>query len=136
MGVSVFKSMGIALQLLILVFSFCLIYFTFVYYPSVANNITLSLPFKNIFVDKVVVNAEGFPIETNDYKITYETDSSLYYVFVQGDSIDEYVENKLAAQLALKNTLQADSLCDLKIIYTSSNQLEVGSELAATSGCN
>jgi len=135
MGTSVNKSMGYAIQALILVFSLCLVYFTFVYYPSVAHKISLSLPFKNIFVDKVVVGAENFPIQTANYRISYATDSSLYYVFVQSATVDKYVENKLAAQLALKNTLQSDSLCDFKIIYTSSVRLELDEGQTQTSGC-
>lgn len=136
MGSGILKPTVIALQGLILVFSVSLIYFTFVYYPRVAGQIRLTVPFSNLFVDKVVAGGESFPVETTSYKITYERGSSLYYVFVQGSTLSQYVENKLAAQLALKNTLQADTLCDLNIIYSSVSRLEIPKEYTITSNCD
>ena len=136
MGSGVLRPTTIALNGLILTFSACLIYFVFVYYPSVAQSVRLELPLKRLFADKAVVEADRFPIVTKEFRISYESDSSLYYVFVAGETLDGYVENKSAAQLSLKNTLQTDSLCELKVIYSSGSSLELSGQYKSTSGCN
>ena len=125
----------IALQVLILVFSFCLIWFTFVAYPTIVKERSFALNFTP-FAPKVVVNAESFPIKTVDYRITREEGSGLYYVIVEGKALDAYVENKNAAQLALKNALASESLCKQKIIYASSAGLQLSGEYTTTSNCN
>ncbi|MEK7581489.1 MAG: hypothetical protein AAB512_04345 [Patescibacteria group bacterium] len=126
----------LALQGLILVFSLCLIYFTFVFYPSVVKEKKFAINFKTPFSSKVVAGAETFPVVTSDYKITYSKDSGIYYMLVQGASIDKYVENKAAAQLTLKNSLSSESLCSEKVIYSSASSLDLPEEYKSTSNCN
>ncbi len=127
--------MMVAFQGLILVFFAVLVYFTLIYYPNSLNKASLSVTFKPFFKDKVVVNTANFPLVTDSYKITYASDSNLYYVFVEGSTLPVYIDNKLAAQLSLKNTLSLESLCSLKIIYMSVSQIELDQKYTRTSGC-
>lgn len=132
---SVFKPSTIALQALILIFSFCLIWFAFVTYPKIVKEKSFALSL-NPFTPNVVANVDSFPIKTASYRVTHETGSGLYYVIVEGKAVDTYVENKNAAQLALKNALAVESLCKEKIIYASSAQLQLPGDYTTTSNCN
>ncbi len=125
----------IVLQLLILIFAVCLIWFTFVYYPKIVKERSFALTFTP-FAPKVVATTDSFPIQTDSYRITYEKASGLYYTVVEGKTLNSFVENKNAAQLALKNALSTESLCNQKIIYASSAGLSLSSEFTTTSNCN
>lgn len=125
----------VALQLLILIFAFCFIWFTFVAYPTIVKEKSFALSF-NPFKADVVANTDNFPIKTDFYRITHEEGSGLYYVIVEGKALDSYVEYKNAAQLALKNALASESLCKQKIIYASSAGLQLSGEYTTTSNCN
>lgn len=129
------KPSTIALQMLILIFAFCFIWFTFVAYPKIVKEKSFALTFAP-FTPEVVANVDSFPIKTASYRITHETASGLYYVIVEGKALDAYVENKNAAQLALKNALASESLCKQKIIFVSSVGLQLPGEYATTSNCN
>ncbi len=106
------------------------------YYPSALSKASLGIAFEPFTKDKVIVNTGDFPVVTDGYKITYASDSDLYYVFLDGSTLPEYIENKVAAQLSLKNILSLETLCNLKVIYASSADLELDQEYTRTSGCN
>lgn len=135
MGSGVFRPATLALNFLILVFSVSFFYFAFVYYPKAAETARFENPIKNLFKEKVVVSADHFPIVADGFRVTYESESSLYYVFVGGSTISEYVENKASAQFALKNALQSETLCDYKVIYSSTKLEDLADEYKVTTGC-
>ncbi len=130
------KPATVAIQGLILVFAFCLIWFAFVYYPGITHDRNFLQTLKAPFQKKIVASSSSFPIETKNYRITYEQGSNLYYVFLSGDSVNVYVENKNVADLALKNALSVETLCSVKVIYASSANIAVPAQYRNTSNCN
>lgn len=114
------------LQGSILIFSAALVYFAFVYYPrTIRQYESGNFPVQKPFIAPVSAVSVNFPIETDAFRITYETDSESYFVFVGGESLNEYLSNQNGAQLALKSALSAESLCSYNVVYISSANLEV-----------
>lgn len=132
---NVLKYSGIALNGLIFVFSVCLLYFVFVYYPNVVKNVRFELPIGQLFAKEVVVDASAFPVISDNFRIDYEEASGLYYVHAAGETVEKFVVNKQAAELSLKNALQTDTLCGQKIIYTAPSSLKGADQYKTTSGC-
>jgi hypothetical protein len=126
------KHSKIALQILIVIFTFCLMWLAFVIFPKIAKEQSRGLNFHPI--PQVLASTKSFPISTPFYGISQEK-SGIYHVVVEGKFMDEYLENKNAAQLALKNALSADTLCGQKIIYTSAAQLDLSQGHITTSNC-
>ena len=130
------KPVTIAIQGLILIFALCLVWFVFVYYPGIVRDKNFLLNFQQPFTNKVVAAGASFPIQTKDYRVTYESASNLYYVFLNGSTVNEYVDNKNAAELVLKNALSVETLCSVKVIYSSTSSLDVPAQYKSAPGCN
>lgn len=114
------------LQGSILIFSAALVYFAFVYYPQAIRKYeTGSLPAQKPFVAPVSAVSATLPIETDAYRITYEKDSESYFVFVNGQTLDQYILNQNGARLALMSALSVESLCAYSVVYISSANLQV-----------
>lgn len=127
----------VVIQLSIVVFTGSLLWFAFAYYPKVINKYkNVPLPIVSSTSGKVSASYSGFPIETNAFRITYEGGSNSYYVFVEGDNLPTFVENKNSAILALKTTLSVDSACKLNIFYVSVQKLKINESLKTTPNCN
>ncbi len=126
------------LQLFLVGFSGVFLFFMALYWPMLMANRTPTVRENGGILDEVRAGegSGGCPIETSEYKISYEARSDSYYVFVKGVTVSQFVENKNAAQLALKNKLMEESLCDKQIIYAPSMGIEVPAEFKTTSGCN
>ena len=123
------------LQFSILTFSLALVWFAFIHYPKLINeykrgNFTLTYNFQ-----PVAAQIKNFPIETAVYKITFEQKSGTYYVFVQGKTLAEFVFNRSNAKLALKNALDANNLCEISIIYSSTSSLKVPQKYQQNTDC-
>lgn len=123
------------LQLSILVFTSALVYFAFVYYPRTINQYKTATLAQKPFVPSVVAQNDKFPIETTAYRLVFEASSSTYYVFVEGKTLQVFLENKNAADFALKNALSEDSLCAYNIIYSSVERLNVPVKYLSRPGC-
>lgn len=130
----IMKPLTIGVQFLILVFAICLVWFTLVYYPDVVRGHKFAFNFVPS-IEKASASGHTFPIDTKNYRISYESGSNLYYAFIQGDTLAQYVENKNAAQLALKNSLEDETLCQENIIYASVSRLNIPEEYRNTSNC-
>ena len=123
------------LQGSILIFSAALVYFAFVYYPQTIRQYqTGNLPQSKPFAAPAAANVGSFPIETESFRITYEAGKESYFVFVSGQTLDQYLKNQNGAQLALKSALSANSLCSYNVAYISSANLEIP-ERYKDSGC-
>ena len=130
------KAYNVVLQLSIVVFTGALVWFSFVYYPKVVDNYkNIPLPV-NKSLARVSADFSGFPIESEAFRITYESGANSYYIFVEGKNLAEYVEYKNSAVLALKTALSVDSLCNFNVIYVSTKQLTVPDNLKITPNCN
>lgn len=123
------------IQISILAFGASLVWFAFVYYPKVLDKYkNVPLPTSQS-IGKVSANFSGFPIETTQFRITYEAKPNSYYVFVEGDSLPAFVDNKNRAILALKSALSVESICKLNIFYVSAQRLEVPDNLKISPNC-
>lgn len=123
------------LQGSILIFTSILVYFSFVYYPQAVNFYKSVNVASKPLISPVVAQSNQFPIETNNYKITFEEASETYYVFVEGDNLDTFSINKQGAELALKNAISENSLCNTNIIYASSSNFKVPHRYLGSTGC-
>ena len=122
------------LQFSILFFTFALVWFSFIYYPKIVDQYKSGKILTRPLAAPVSASSKTFPIETDQYRLVAES-SGTYYAFIGGKTLAEFVENKNGAQLALKNALSVESLCNLKIIYASSEGLSVPGEHTTTSNC-
>ena len=124
------------LQISILVFGASLAWFAFIYYPKVVDRYkNVPLPSTQKF-GNVSASFSGFPIETKNYRVTYEAKPNSYYVFVEGEDLPAFVDNKNWAILALKSTLSVESVCKLNIFYVSAARLEIPDNLKLSPNCN
>ena len=122
------------MQFSIVVFALTLGWFSFVYYQKVVNQ------YKNVATasksaGQVSANFGKFPIETDAYRIDFDKKSGNYYVFVDGATINQYIENKNSAELALKSALSQQTLCKLNIVYASTSKLTLSSQLKSSTNC-
>lgn len=123
------------IQISILVFGASLVWFAFIYYPKVLDKYkNVPLPSSQSF-GKVSANFSGFPIETTIFRITYEAKPNSYYVFVEGDTLPVFVDNKNRGILALKSALSLESVCKLNIFYVSTQRLEIPDNLKISPNC-
>lgn len=113
------------LQGSIVILTIMLFWFAFVYYPKMTYDLQSGkiLPKPTIFTP-VVAQGSRLP-ETPNYRVSYESRSGTYYVFVKGKSLQEFVFNRDNAKLALKNALSTDRLCSFNVIYVASSKLSV-----------
>lgn len=128
------RHFGVLLQFLIVTFTLSLAWLSFVYYPQQLKKLGPSGVSKSV-ISQVSAQGGKFPIETEAFEIRYEQGSNIYYVFVNGSTVGQFAENKIAAQLALKNVLSADSLCNFTVIYAPVEKLTLPPELKSTTGC-
>ena len=121
------------LQGSILIFSAALVYFAFVYYPQAIRQYESgNIPAQKPFVAPVSADLNKLPIETDAYRITYEKDTDSYYVFIDGNTLDQYTVNQNGARLALMSALSAESLCSYNVVYVSSGNLQVPDQYKAS----
>ncbi len=131
------KSFKVLTQVSVLVFTVALVYFAFVYYPKVIDKYkNQGVPGAKPVVATVAAGDKKFPLENKNFRIEYSEDSDTYYVFINGDKLDQYLLNRNSAVLSLKNTLSVDSLCNYKVIYSSSKNLAVPEQYRPDPGCN
>jgi len=124
------------LQFSILFFTLALVYFAFVYYPRVINEFKRgNVPASQPVFTPVIATAEDFPIQTNNYRMVYESGSDTYYVHVAGSTLDKYMLNVNSAQLTLKNILVAESLCGYNIVVVSAENIEVPEQYRGLPSC-
>src|SRR3989344_9000423 len=107
------------LQFSILVFTVALAWFAFIYYPKITSEYRAGrIPAKQL-VTTVSAKGNKFPIEAENYRLVFEDKSGTYYAFINGKTLEEYLNNKNGASLTLKSILSLDSLCGLNIIFAS-----------------
>jgi len=132
----IFRIYNVILQLSIVVFTAALVYFAFVYYPKVIRDYKSGkIPPGKPMIASVAAVGNKFPIETSGYRIVHEEKSNAYYVFIAGNSLDQYLLNKDGASLTLKSALSEDSLCDLNVIYVSTAKLEIPQQYKTDVNC-
>lgn len=129
------KIFTVFLQASIGAFAIALFWFAFIYYPKAVDSYkNIPLPIKKT-AGKVSANFNNFPIQTDAFKITYEDGPNSYYVFVNGDNLAQFVEDKNSAVLALKTALSLESVCKLNIFYVSTKRLKIPEDLTASPNC-
>ncbi len=124
------------LQFSILVLTWALVWFAFVYYPKIINNYKTGHIPVQAFIKPIIAKSQSLPIVTSAYRIEYDEGSQTYYVFIQGNTVNQYAINKNAAELSLKNTLSLTKLCSLNIIYASVQKLPIPKNLQNSSECS
>ncbi|OGM13049.1 hypothetical protein A2W15_06140 [Candidatus Woesebacteria bacterium RBG_16_41_13] len=129
----IYKFYNAILQGSILIFSAALVYFAFVYYPQAIRQYESgNIPAQKPLVAPVSAVFQKLPIETDAYRITYEKDTDSYYVFISGNTLDQYVVNQNGARLALMSALSSESLCSYNVVYVSSANLQVPDQYKAS----
>ena len=125
------------LQLFLVGFTGVFLFFMALYWPMLMANRTPTVRENFSLLNNVRADdMSGFPITTKEYKISYESRSDTYYVFVAGSTVAQFVENKNSAQLALKNKLMEETLCRKQIIYSSTSGISIPTEFKTTTGCH
>ncbi|OGD83370.1 hypothetical protein A3J17_03170 [Candidatus Curtissbacteria bacterium RIFCSPLOWO2_02_FULL_40_11] len=128
------KKFTIVLQLSIAVFTISLVWFSFIYYPKAVDRFqNVGLPQSKIIT--AAAASDGFPIETSQFRIVYESEPNTYYVFIEGEDIAEFADNKNSASIAIKSALSLASICELNIIYVSTEDLTVPQDLKNPASC-
>ncbi|GEM_PF-3616856 len=123
-------------QVAIGVFAVLLFWFAFIYYPKMAYDLQSgkTLPKPTVFTP-AVAQGSRLPVETPNYRVSYESRSGTYYVFVNGKNLEEFVYMRDNAKLALKNALSTDKLCSFSVIYVSVAKLSVPQKYLDNSDC-
>ncbi len=124
------------LQGSIAVFAIALFWFAFIYYPKTVYDLQSGkiIPKPTVF-KPAVAQGTNLPVETANYRISYESRSGTYYVFVNGNNLEEFVYNRDNAKLALKNALSSDKLCSYNVIYVSTAKLSIPQKYLDNSDC-
>ncbi len=124
------------LQISVVALSAALFWFAFIYYPRVVGELRSGRALvKNPFLKPVAANHYNFPIQTSAYRISYEPKSNTYYVFVNGNGLEEFAYNRDNAKLALKTALSMENLCEVNVIYSSRTNLKVPQRYNDNSDC-
>lgn len=112
-----------------------LAWFAFIYYPKIVSDYKSgNFPQKQAPAP-VVASSNRLPIETANYRIEFEQNSDTYYVFVQGEKLDDYLLNRDGAKLALKNSLSKVNLCGVNILFVSVAKVEIPERFKINSDC-
>jgi len=128
------KLFTIVIQLSIGIFTLALMWFAFIYYPGITEKYEgVGLPASTIISSATTFSS--FPIETSQFRVTYEIGSNTYYAFIEGDNIADFGDNKNRSTLAIKSVLSLESVCDLNVIYSSTAKLNVPQELKNPASC-
>ncbi|MEX2028316.1 MAG: hypothetical protein WD988_02345 [Candidatus Curtissbacteria bacterium] len=124
------------MQTAIVALTVALFWFAFIYYPRAARDLQdgKAIPKPTAF-KPAVAQSGRLPVETENYRVAYEDRSGTYYVFVNGDDLEEYVYNRDNAKLSLKNALSVDKLCSFNVIYVSTSKLSVPTKYLDNSDC-
>ena len=130
------SKLNLLLQGAIIFFTIGLFWFSFIYYPKMAYDLTNGniIPKPTVF-KPVVAQSGQLPIQTATYRVSWEPRSSTYYVFVNGNNLDEFDFNKGNAKLALKNALSAEKLCTFNVIYVSTAKLSIPAKYLDNADC-
>lgn len=132
----VYKLYNVFVQGSILVFTLSLVYFAFVYYPRVLGQYRVTTSgIQQQLVAPVAADTGRLPIETENYRISFEADTSTYYAFIEGRTIDDYFLNRNGSQLALKSALSLESLCNLDVVYVSTEDLVIPKQYKSNNNC-
>lgn len=128
--------LSLFLQGSIAVFAIALFWFAFIYYPKMTYDLQNGriIPKPTVFTPAVAQGA-NLPVETANYRVSWESRSGTYYVFVNGKGLEEFVYNRDNAKLALKNALSADKLCGYNVIYVSTSKLSIPQRYLDNSDC-
>lgn len=121
----------------IFAFTFVFAWFVFVYYPTIVREFKSGkIPQARLVPTAVASDVTRFPIQlAGYYTIEHDVKSPNYYAFIGGSNLAEYVNNKIAAELSLKNALSEDSLCRVNIIFSSTAGLSVPDQYKKVTRC-
>ncbi len=133
---SVYRAHTLLLNSSIVIFTMILFWFAFIYYPKVIADYKSGNFVKKPLIAPAVAYSNNFPIENKFYKIVFENKSDTYYVFLNGNNLEEYTVNKNSAELALKTALSLEKLCNVNVIYSSTTRLKVPQKYNSSVGCN
>ena len=123
------------LQISIVTLSLALAWFAFIYYPKVINQYKSGRVASKSIFKPVSADSKKFPIETTAYRLVYDDRSGTYYAFVEGAHIEEYVFNRDNAKLELKSALSLENLCNINVIYSSTQRIKIPRNLENTPDC-
>jgi len=125
------------LEISVVIFTIALIWFIFIYYPKVINknNLEVVLP-KRSFYKPVYAQINKFPIETSAYRLVYDENSGVYYAFIQGKRLDEFLFNRDNAKLALKTALSVENLCNVGVFYVSTEKIDIPKQYRDNTNCH
>lgn len=128
--------LSLFLQGSIAVFAIALFWFAFIYYPKITYGLQSGriIPKPTVFAPAVAQGSK-LPVETANYRVSWESRSGTYYVFVNGKNLEEFVFNRDNAKLALKNALSAGKLCSFNVIYVSTSKLSIPQKYLDNSDC-
>ena len=124
------------LEISIAAFTIALVWFAFVYYPKVVASYKtgVALTKKSIY-KPVFAQSNKFPIETSTYRLLYDNNAGIYYAFIQGHRLDEFLFNRDNAKLALKTALSVKDLCDVGVFYVSVEKLDIPKQYKENISC-
>lgn len=113
-----------------------LFWFAFVYYPGIVTDVKIgkTFPVRTVF-KAAVATSHTFPIETAFYRIEYDKGANIYFVYISGENLLDYVFNLDNAKLTLKSALSIDNLCLVNVVYTSSEGLDVPEQYKGITDC-
>lgn len=129
------KIYNLVLQFSTIGLTLVLVWFAFVYYPQVVSQFQRGAIKSRINLPPAAASLGSFLIEEDDFRVAWEVNSDTYYAFIEGGTIGEFLANKNQAQLALKNALLKESLCDLNILFISTANLAIGGSLKLANNC-
>ena len=130
------RAYNAVLHFSIFAFTFAFAWFVFVYYPKIVSEFKSGhIPQAHIIPAAVASNITKFPIEMQGYKIEHDYKSPNYNAIISGGDLAQYVNNKIAAELTLKNILSTDNLCSTNITFASAGKLSVPSQYSRAGSC-
>lgn len=130
------KHYSTILEVSILCLGGILFWFAFVYYPRIVSDLRLgkTLPARTVF-KPVAASSYTFPIKTETYRIEFDQAANIYFAYVAGETLPEYVFNRDSAKLTLKSALSMEDLCNVNVVYTSVQGLDVPGQYRGNIDC-
>ena len=132
---SVYRAHTFVLNFSIFTFTLILVWFAFIYYPKVLRDFKTGNFVKKPLIAPAVAYSNSFPMENRFFKAVYEEKSNTYYVFINGSNLEQYTVNKNSADLTLKSALSMEKLCDLNVIYASTERLKIPAKYSGNQDC-
>ena len=113
-----------------------LFWFAFIYYPKVVSDLRqgITLPARVVF-KPVAASSYTFPIKTETYGVEFDQAANIYFVYISGASLPVYVFNADNAKLALKSALSIVDLCEVNVVYVSTEGLDVPGQYRGNADC-